>query len=155
MTTGFQPSLGKGGVPKTNIYVGGLAEEVDEAVVKAAFLPFGPIKDINIPQDMETRMLAILSLPVAVALLPSVLSPPPVSRPTWHGLSNGSDGLNAESHRGFAFVDYVSAEDAAAAIDNMDQSELFGRTLKVNPSRELKTKEGSHRAGAEPSLRAL
>ena len=57
---------------------GGLAEEVDEKVLHAAFIPFGDIMDIQIPLDYET-----------------------------------------EKHRGFAFVEFESAEDAAAAIDNM------------------------------------
>lgn len=57
---------------------GGLAEEVDEKVLHAAFIPFGDLVDVQIPLDYET-----------------------------------------EKHRGFAFVEFESAEDAAAAIDNM------------------------------------
>lgn len=33
---------------------GGLAEEVDEKVLHAAFIPFGDIIDIQIPLDYET-----------------------------------------------------------------------------------------------------
>lgn len=50
------------------------------------------------------------------------------------------------NHRGFAFVDFQSAEDAAAAMDNMHESELFGRTLRVNVARPAKVKEGYSRA---------
>nr|CAD7449172.1 unnamed protein product [Timema bartmani] len=81
---------------------GGLAEEVDEKVLHAAFIPFGDIMDIQIPLDYET-----------------------------------------EKHRGFAFVEFESAEDAAAAIDNMNDSELFGRTIRVNLAKPQKIKEGS------------
>ena len=63
---------------KRTIYVGGLAEEVDEKILKAAFIPFGDVVDIQIPADYET-----------------------------------------EKHRGFAFIEFEYAEDAAAAIDNM------------------------------------
>lgn len=63
---------------KRTIYVGGLAEEVDEKVLNAAFIPFGDIVDVQIPVDYET-----------------------------------------EKHRGFAFIEFESAGDAAAAIDNM------------------------------------
>lgn len=63
---------------KRTIYVGGLAEEVDEKVLNAAFVPFGDLVDVQIPLDYET-----------------------------------------EKHRGFAFVEFENAEDAAAAIDNM------------------------------------
>ena len=34
--------------------LGGLAEEVDEKTLHAAFIPFGDITDINIPLDYET-----------------------------------------------------------------------------------------------------
>ncbi|NXP61187.1 PPIE isomerase, partial [Chloropsis cyanopogon] len=83
---------------------GGLAEEVDEKVLHAAFIPFGDITDIQIPLDYET-----------------------------------------EKHRGFAFVEFELAEDAAAAIDNMNESELFGRTIRVNLAKPMRIKEGSSR----------
>lgn len=35
-------------------FSGGLAEEVDEKVLQAAFIPFGDIVDIQIPLDYET-----------------------------------------------------------------------------------------------------
>ena len=99
---------------KKLLYVGGLAEEVDEKMLHAAFIPFGDIignihfldalevinlfrSDITIPLDFET-----------------------------------------ESHRGFAFVEFEEVADAAAARDNMDEAELFGRTLKVNIARPIK-----------------
>ncbi|KAK2723572.1 hypothetical protein QYM36_002051 [Artemia franciscana] len=58
--------------------MGGLAEEVDDSVLRAAFIPFGDIVDIQLPLDYETQ-----------------------------------------AHRGFAFLEYENAEDAASAIDNM------------------------------------
>lgn len=63
---------------KRTVYVGGLADEVDEKVLNAAFVPFGDLVDVQIPLDYET-----------------------------------------EKHRGFAFIEFENAEDAAAAIDNM------------------------------------
>ncbi|MGH0185095.1 UNVERIFIED_CONTAM: hypothetical protein FKN15_016963 [Acipenser sinensis] len=42
--------------------------------------------------------------------------------------------------------------DAAAAIDNMNEAELFGRTIRVNIAKPMRIKEGSSRAeGAEAS----
>ncbi|XP_048759992.2 peptidyl-prolyl cis-trans isomerase E-like [Ostrea edulis] len=90
---------------KRIVYVGGLAEEVDEKTLHAAFIPFGDILDIQVPLDYET-----------------------------------------EKHRGFAFVEFELAEDAAAAIDNMNDSEMFGRTLRVNMAKPMKIKDGSSRA---------
>ncbi|XP_043199377.1 peptidyl-prolyl cis-trans isomerase E-like isoform X3 [Amphibalanus amphitrite] len=50
-----------------------------------------------------------------------------------------------EKHRGFAFVEFEQNEDAAAAVDNMHESELFGRTIRVNLARPLRVREGSSR----------
>ncbi|KAK9743632.1 RNA recognition motif [Popillia japonica] len=50
-----------------------------------------------------------------------------------------------EKHRGFAFIEFENAEDAAAAIDNMNDSELFGRTIRVNLAKPQRIKEGSTR----------
>lgn len=87
---------------KRILYVGGLADEVDEKTLKEVFLPFGDIIDIQIPLDYET-----------------------------------------EKHRGFAFIEFELPEDANAAIDNMNESELYGRTVRVNLARPHKAKKGS------------
>ncbi|XP_076440370.1 peptidyl-prolyl cis-trans isomerase E-like [Babylonia areolata] len=97
--------MASSGNNKRMVYVGGLAEEVDDKVLHAAFLPFGDIVDVQIPLDYET-----------------------------------------EKHRGFAFIEFELAEDAAAAIDNMNESELFGRTIRVNLAKPMKIKEGASRA---------
>uniref|UniRef100_A0A671WAB0 Peptidyl-prolyl cis-trans isomerase n=1 Tax=Sparus aurata TaxID=8175 RepID=A0A671WAB0_SPAAU len=44
---------------KRVLYVGGLAEEVDEKVLHAAFIPFGDITDIQIPLDYETGKISV------------------------------------------------------------------------------------------------
>merc|ERR1719278_2321132 len=89
---------------KKTIYVGGLNEDVDEKVIRAAFIPFGELSEVQLPMDYQT-----------------------------------------EKHRGFAFVDYELPEDAQAAIDNMNDSELFGRTLRVNIAKPLRIKENATR----------
>ncbi|KAG8626968.1 hypothetical protein KVT40_005913 [Elsinoe batatas] len=45
---------------------------------------------------------------------------------------------STDPHRGFGYVEFESTEDAKEAIDNMDQSELFGRTIRVNVAKEKK-----------------
>ncbi|KAI3430816.1 hypothetical protein D9Q98_009227 [Chlorella vulgaris] len=45
-------------------------------------------------------------------------------------------------HRGFGFVEFEAAEDAAAAMDNMHNSELYGRVLRVNFAQPNKIKGG-------------
>ena len=48
-------------------------------------------------------------------------------------------------HRGFGFVEFELPEDAAAAIDNMNDSEIYGRTIRVNFARPPKVNERSQR----------
>ena len=38
---------------------------------------------------------------------------------------------STDNHRGFGYVEFEVPQDAKEAIDNMDQSELFGRIIKV------------------------
>ncbi|KAI4201050.1 MAG: hypothetical protein LQ348_001679, partial [Seirophora lacunosa] len=43
-----------------------------------------------------------------------------------------------DSHRGFGYVEFEGAGDAKEAIDNMDQSEFFGRVIKVAAAKPQK-----------------
>lgn len=43
-----------------------------------------------------------------------------------------------ELHRGFGYVEFDVPEDAKEAIDNMDGSELYGRTIKVAAAKPQK-----------------
>ena len=51
-----------------------------------------------------------------------------------------ADSRNStDPHRGFAYVEFQDPEDAKEAIDNMDQSELFGKILKVSQAKVPKS----------------
>ncbi|ROV89232.1 hypothetical protein VMCG_09885 [Cytospora schulzeri] len=53
---------------------------------------------------------------------------------------NENPNSNAtEPHRGFAYVEFEDADDAKEAIDNMDQSEFFGRIMKVTAAKAPKS----------------
>ncbi|KAJ8676794.1 hypothetical protein QAD02_012581 [Eretmocerus hayati] len=80
---------------------GGLAEEVDEKIPDAAFIPFGEIVAVQIPLHYEP-----------------------------------------EKHRGFAFIEFGMAEDAAAAIDNMVSFGTVEREVKVNIAKLQNIEEG-------------
>jgi peptidyl-prolyl isomerase E (cyclophilin E) len=73
------------------VHVGGLAEDISESTIRAAFIPFGPIQSIDIPMDYAKG-----------------------------------------HHKGFCFIEYQDADDAAECIFNMDGSELMGKVLMVN-----------------------
>lgn len=45
---------------------------------------------------------------------------------------------STDLHRGFGYVEFEIPADAKEAINNMDQSELFGRVLKVAPAKPQK-----------------
>jgi len=49
------------------------------------------------------------------------------------------EGPNSmESHRGFGYVEFEDPDDTKEAIDNMDQSELFGKVIKVSAAKPPK-----------------
>lgn len=87
---------------KRALYVGGLDNQVTEQALYTAFVPFGPIKSVQIPLDYRTQRA-----------------------------------------KGFGFVEFEDEADAKAAIDNMDESELFGRTLRVTIAKPDRPKLGS------------
>ena len=45
---------------------------------------------------------------------------------------------STDPHRGFGYVEFEVPGDAKEAIDNMDQSELFGRVIKVSMAKPQK-----------------
>lgn len=47
---------------------------------------------------------------------------------------------STQKHKGFAFVEYQLPEDAADAIDNMDNSEILGKTIRVNIAKPMRYK---------------
>lgn len=44
----------------------------------------------------------------------------------------------SDPHRGFGYVEFETAGDAADAIDNMDRSELYGQVIKVAAAKPQK-----------------
>jgi RNA recognition motif-containing protein len=86
--------------PKSTVFVGGLAQIVDQATLHAAFIPFGVIVDISLPKPEA----------------PS----------------------STDLHRGFGYVEFEDEDDAKEAIDNMDQSELVGKVIKVSAAKPQK-----------------
>lgn len=83
-----------------SLFVGNLAEEATEALVRAAFIPFGDLSEVHVPLDHASQ-----------------------------------------KNKGFAFVEFQDAEDAAAAIANMNGAEILGKPLRVNPSKSRGAKD--------------
>lgn len=56
----------------------------------------------------------------------------------------------SEPHRGFGYVEFEMAADAADAIDNMDRSELYGQVIKVAAAKPQK--DASERLGSKTAV---
>ncbi|KAI9070384.1 RNA-binding domain-containing protein [Trametes sanguinea] len=97
---------------KKTVYIGGIGEEVDEALILETFSTFGDIIEVQLPQaptnpsNPNGKLCAVFASEV--------------------------------KHRGFAFVTYSSSADAQDAIDNMDLNEINGRVIRVNLARPMK-----------------
>ena len=94
------------------LYVGGLDEKVDEEVLKSAFIPFGDIKDVQIPKDFATGIL-----------LRHWTQDIAQTRSAFVHLNV----MFLEKARGFGFVQFEDIEDAEAAMDNMHS--MSGRAI--------------------------
>ncbi|MCO5600892.1 hypothetical protein L7F22_055009 [Adiantum nelumboides] len=57
---------------------------------------------------------------------------------------------STQKHRGFGFVTYLEKEDAAAAMDNMHNAELYGRVLTVNYAQPIRIKGGEQGWASQP-----
>jgi RNA recognition motif-containing protein len=55
------------------------------------------------------------------------------------GMVHCSDVFMVAKNRRYGFVEYEFAEDAQAAIDNMNLSEMFGKTIKVSLSHQTQS----------------
>ncbi len=62
---------------------------------------------------------------------------------------------STQKHRGFAFVTYIDKEDAAAAMDNMHNAELYGRVLTVNYAQPIKIKGGEQGWASQPGMQSV
>jgi RNA recognition motif-containing protein len=102
---------------KATVFVGGLAPMVTAANLEAAFLPFGEIADVSLPY--------VKSRSIRMGGISNVHSKPEAPNST-------------EIHRGYGYVEFEDPEDVKDAIDNMDQSELFGKVIKVNAAKPPK-----------------
>lgn len=54
-------------------------------------------------------------------------------------LPKNDDRNPSEPHKGFAYVEFEDSADAGEAINNMDQAEFFGRTIKVSQAKAPKS----------------
>ncbi|KIW63305.1 hypothetical protein PV04_10161 [Phialophora macrospora] len=59
---------------------------------------------------------------------------------------------STELHRGFGYVEFEDAADATEAINNMDQSELYGRVIKVAMAKPDRKETGEAGLGSTTAI---
>lgn len=121
------------------LYVGGLDQSVSEEVLQAAFIAFGPIRAVEVPQE-------IINLDEGRSL-PHTTFDLPFEQQQSLKQSTSEDGQQRgkKVSRGFGYVEFEEAEDASAAKDNMDGAELQGRVLRVDVAKKESLKIGARR----------
>jgi len=83
---------------QTILYVGGLAAEVTEEVLHAAFVPFGDIKSIQISKDYVKSKLFTDNCHLQILIC----------------------SLYTDKSKGFGFVEFDLENDCSDALENMD-----------------------------------
>lgn len=112
---------------KRCLYVGGLDNQVTEQTLYSAFVPFGPIKAVQIPLDYNSRTWRDVRISLAFASEPCAIINDAL-RCLLHVYGS------AERGKGFGFVEYEEEGDAAAARDNMDGA--FKTSASMRPTME-------------------
>lgn len=123
------------------IFVGGLDQQVTQQTLHDAFIPFGDITDVSLPKpELQVPIASIIHKKNKKSKNknPKKNTPCPLEL-TLHEHSHRAS--NKDPHRGFGYVEFSLAEDAREAIDNMDQSELYGRVIKVNQAKPQKNRD--------------
>ncbi|KKF97268.1 Peptidyl-prolyl cis-trans isomerase E [Ceratocystis platani] len=96
---------------KATVHVGGLASHVTSNHVHDAFIPFGDIVEVSVPKDDRSNTN-----------------------------NTADEGAPPEpTNRGFAYVEFEDVDDAKEAIDNMDQSEFFGKVIRCSAAKAPKS----------------
>lgn len=142
---------------------GGLDEQVTDAVLHAAFVPFGDVKEVNIPLEQTTQknrgFAFVTFVETCVRGRPTTRTrsrrarsrprdePASPLRATRSGLTVSRRNL---SLRKTPFPCENISDDAAAAMDNMHNSELFGRTIRCNYAQPPKIKGGDAGFASQP-----
>jgi peptidyl-prolyl isomerase E (cyclophilin E) len=108
------------------VYVGGLAEQVGEELLHAAFIPFGDLKSIQIPRDYQMSKWISFSIVCFFFVIICLVC--------------------KDKHRGYSFVEFDLEEDAADAVDNMDGAELMGKTIRCNLAKAMPKLEAGQAA---------
>ncbi|KAK3989826.1 peptidyl-prolyl cis-trans isomerase E [Cladorrhinum sp. PSN332] len=76
-----------------------------------------------------------------------------ISLPKNDGRNNTKSTEQIDSpHRGYAYVEFEDVQDAKEAIDNMDQSEIFGRVIKVSAAKIPKSATANQGLGSNTAV---
>jgi peptidyl-prolyl isomerase E (cyclophilin E) len=133
---------------KRTLYVGNLDQKVTIETLKNIFIPFGDIVDVNLPLELhsEQALMEFQELQIKLQQEAILKKQKEIQKQAGIEMDEDEDHTAPEvvhqeinfdeplSHKGYAFVEFELPEDAAAAMDNMNRSELFGKVISVNYS---------------------
>ena len=133
----------EGSKTKKTVFVGNIADDVDESVLLETFSTFGGFS--------PSHMLLKTSDEPSPGDVMEVQIPPATTDPNRQtGQFSpihcfAAPHLNCitteEKHKGYGFVTFSSSADAQDAIDNMDLNELRGKVIRVNLARPTRIPE--------------
>lgn len=110
--------------------MGNIDDLVDEEVLQNAFIPFGDLVSVFIPrQDVSQTAAGKAALAANAPIL--------------------------GKHKGFGFVEFEDPDDAKEAIENMHESELYGRVIRCNLANPKAARAQSAWADADKWYEAL
>jgi peptidyl-prolyl isomerase E (cyclophilin E) len=106
-------------------------------VLHAAFLPFGDIKDVSVPLDQGTQK----NRGFGFVTFQEACVPVPCHAACGSACPQCSDCQPART---------PNSDDAAGAMDNMHNAELYGRVLRCNYAQPVKIKGGDAGFSTQP-----
>ncbi|KOB76082.1 Poly U binding factor 68kD, partial [Operophtera brumata] len=125
----------------SRVYVGSISFELKEDTIRQAFLPFGPIKSINMSWDPVTQKhkgfaFVEYEIPEAAQLSLEQMNGVMLGGSVFEAFGpitycKLAYGASAHKHKGYGFLEYGSLAAALEAIASMNLFDLGGQYLRV------------------------
>lgn len=105
---------------------------------------------IKISTNTNAKISAPTSTLIPESTLTTFLKSMQLTRFCDSGVSGSRVKQSNQKNRGFGFVTFLEKGDAAAAMDNLNNAELYGRVLTCNYAQPVKIKGGEQGWASQP-----